>query len=83
MPAKQPGDKAPQTSTGFPKRRTLAWRLLIGGADPDSKPDSRFVVFAPTVEEAIYLFKRRGVVGVSKRCLMRSPELDRPPTPSR
>ncbi len=56
----------------------LAWRLVIGGGDPDSGPNPRYVVLAPTADEAVYLFKRRGVTGIKKQGVMRWPDLDPP-----
>lgn len=68
----------PTKGQSFEKGPSLAWRLVIGGRDPECRPHPRYVVLAPTAREAIHLFKRRGVTGVTERSVERWPDLDPP-----
>ena len=55
----------------------LAWRLMIGGWHPDRPPPTRFVVHAQDAEDAVTLFRRRGIQGVTVQGIERYPPLDK------
>ena len=57
----------------------LAWRLVIGGGRPDRVTSTRFVVHAKDAEDAVLLFRRRGVQGVTDKGVERYPLLDNAP----
>jgi hypothetical protein len=53
-----------------------AWRLVIGGWRSDRPTPARFVVHAKDAEDAVVLFRRRGIQGVTDKGVERYPELD-------
>ena len=55
----------------------LAWRLMIGGWHPDRPPPTCFVVHAPDAEDAVTLFRRLGIQGVTVQGIERYPPLDK------
>ncbi len=54
-----------------------AWRLLIGGWRSDRPPPMRFIVHAKDAEDAVMLFRRRGIQGVTDKSIERYPQLDK------